>query len=89
VNEREMMLATLAARKVEEAGGAVTFEQFDGLMAPEGYFAPASWASGWGLPRAQRKANTDKLCAFAACKAGLLRQTDTGYEVTAATKGGE
>lgn len=69
----------LAAKVVAAHGGRVTFAEYDELMTREKYFTPLEWATGWG-DWALWKANNDKLCAFAAVKMRLLRQTKTGYE---------
>lgn len=78
LSEHERQLGRLAAEVVRDAGGSVTFDQYDGLMAKQRYFAPLNWIDGWGDSVVHRK-NNDKLCAFAACQMGLLMQTDGGY----------
>ena len=74
----ENACAKIAFDVVERAGGSITFEEYDSAMAMETYFTPINWIAGWGLSRADKKANDDKQCAFAACRLGLLRQTNTG-----------
>jgi hypothetical protein len=69
----------VAVGVVRDAGGAISFDDYDSAMAQYGYFVPINWIAGWGLPPAQRKANTDKLAAFKACERGLLMQTSSGY----------
>lgn len=73
--------AEIAARVVMDAGGAITFADFDDAMEPQIYFAPLHWVAGWGLPVRHRKRNLDKMCAFAACELGLIEQTADGYRV--------
>ena len=75
----EQSLGEMAAATVEAAGGSVAFDEYDRLMAPKRYFTPISWIDGWGLPPSFKKANADKLCAFAAVQMGLLEQTAEGY----------
>jgi hypothetical protein len=70
--------AEKAVKVVEDAGGVVTFDEYDRLMWPIRYISPVEWIAGWGNPTLH-KANNDKLCAFAAVKLGLLKQTETGY----------
>lgn len=77
----EESCAKVALGVVERAGGSITFADYDAAMAKEFYFPPMHWLSGWGLSRSAKRSNDDKMCAFAACKAGVLRQTDVGYEV--------
>ncbi len=73
---REMELAALAARIVfEEGGGFLNFGEYDEAMERVLYFTPIHW----GPPI---KANSDKMCAFAAVAAGLLVQTEFGYRRT-------
>lgn len=81
MTDNEIDIATIAARAVERAGGYVTFDQYDELMVTEKYLIPTHWIAGWDLPRHYRKANTDKLAAFAAVELGLMRQTETGYSI--------
>lgn len=76
---QEQSCARLAASVISEAGGSVTFDEYDNLMLPRHYFRPFNWVAGWGLSRADQKANSDKMCVFAACKMGLVIRTNTGY----------
>jgi hypothetical protein len=79
---QEEMLGLLAATVIAKAGGVVTFDEYDNLMARERYFAPIMWCQGWGQPQLL-KSNQDKLCVFAACRMGIVRQIDDcRYEVT-------
>jgi hypothetical protein len=79
---RERELAETAADVVRAGGGFLGFEAYDRAMLPKLYYPPFNWIAGWGLAYPERKANTDKLCAFAAVTAGLLQQTDDGYRLT-------
>lgn len=69
---------------VRDNGGFLTFKDFDRLMLPEEYIIAGGFLIGAELPYIVRKANNDKLCAFKACRDGLLEQTRTGYRVKAA-----
>lgn len=80
LSEQEKKLGELAAKVVAEAGGKVTFAQYDELMYPKQYITPLSWIEGWGN-RVLWKRNNDKLCVFAACEMDLLTQTADGYEL--------
>lgn len=75
----EQSCARLAASVISEAGGSVSFDEYDDLMRYRRYFRPFNWVAGWGLSYADQKANSDKMCVFAACKMGLVVQTDAGY----------
>ena len=75
----EQSCARLAASIISEAGGSVTFDEYDILMRRRLYFRPINWVAGWGLPYADQKANSDKICVFMACHMGLVIPTDTGY----------
>ena len=72
--------AKIARRVVATFGGKISFADYDKAMKRENYFVPLSWCAGWG-DRVLFKENNDKLCAFAACKIGLLEQTSTGYKI--------
>jgi hypothetical protein len=73
--------AQIAYKKVKEAGGYITFDEFDKAMENEKYFIPFNWIAGWGLPPKEKKANNDKMCAFEAVGMGLIEQTENGYKV--------
>ena len=79
LTEIEKSCGHLAADTIAEAGGSVSFDAYDRLMRTKEYFRPFHWAAGWGLARSQQKGNADKMCAFTACKMGLIVQTDGGY----------
>lgn len=79
MTSEEMCIET-AVYVVHAAGGRITFEQYDADMKGKKYWTPFYWIAGWGGPIGIRKANNDKMCAFAACRVGRLVQTDTGYE---------
>jgi hypothetical protein len=68
----------LAASVVAQAGGYLSFDDYDSAMKDRLYFYPITWIAGWG-DRARWKANNDKLCASAAVAMGLLVQTEDGY----------
>lgn len=68
-----------AFEAVKAAGGKVSFDEYDAIMSPVRYFVPVHW--GWAGTHG-RKSCADKLCAFAACKMGLLKQVNNTYETT-------
>lgn len=72
--------AKIAERIVREAGGKMTFRQYDVAMSKERYFAPIYWIEGWD-DVVLHKQNNDKMCAFVACNMGLIKQTRTGYKI--------
>ena len=78
--------AMQAVRVVRDAGGSITFDAYDAAMGPIPIWTPINWTCGWGLYGKDRKANLDKMCVFVACRMGLLRQTETGYEVVEANQ---
>jgi len=80
LSDVEKCLGTLACEKILSRGGVVTFAEYDALMYEVKYFFPISWIAGWGDPVLWKR-NNDKLCAFAAVRMGLIRQTPTGYKV--------
>lgn len=71
--------AYIAADLVAAHGGFLSFDKYDELM----YRKPiiSFWITGWGLGLSSHKRNIDKLCAFAACELGILKQTKKGYRV--------
>ena len=77
----ELRLGYLAADLIANAGGYLSFEEYDKLMFPVIYFPPISWIQGWGLPKPLWKSNMDKLCVFAAVKYGLVEPTPYGYRI--------
>lgn len=80
LTKAEKTLGRMAAEVVTQAGGTISFTQYDKLMYPKLYFAPIHWINGWGNS-VLHKQNNDKLCAFAAVELKLLEQTSTGYKV--------
>ena len=79
LSQIELSNGRLAHKVVVANNGKVTFAEYDSLMRSIKYFTPITWIAGWGNSVVW-KANNDKLCAFAACKMGLLIQTKEGYE---------
>lgn len=77
---REKLCGHAAALVVQASGGSVTFDEYDELMKSQYYLAPMNWCQGWG-DRTLLRSNQDKLCAFKAVQMGLIRQTETGYEL--------
>ena len=84
MSEQEQRLARQAADVIAAWGGFVSFNDYDALMSRVFYFAPLHWVCSLARPRSVGKANTDKLCAFAAVKMGLITQTNGGYLLGAA-----
>jgi hypothetical protein len=84
---KEQTLGRLAHSVVQSGGGSLSFTEYDAEMAKEIYFAPFHWCAGLGLGKKAWRANNDKLCAFAACRMGLLKKTATGYEVVKKRRG--
>jgi hypothetical protein len=80
ISNAEESCAKVAVEVVASAGGYVTFEQYDALIASKSFWAPFSWCAGWGSRRLLRS-NQEKLCAAAAVKLGLLTHEDAGYRV--------
>lgn len=80
LSELERENGRIAWKVVDDAGGFLTFREYDAAMEPKKYFTPINWINGCG-DRYIWKSNNDKLCAFAAVKMGLLKQTDTGYSL--------
>ncbi len=76
---KESKCAKIAASVVKEYGGEITFDAYDAAMYFIRYYTPFHWIAGWGLTRGEKKSNDDKMCAFAAVRLGLLKQTKTGY----------
>lgn len=81
LSEKEISLGVRAADIIRCAGGMISFDKFDALMSKEVYYAPLNWCQGIGLGRRVWKANTDKLCIFAACKLGLVEPIENGYRI--------
>lgn len=78
---KDRELALLVTRQVKIAGGFISFADFDTVMFDISYLTPFHWIAGWGLSRASRKRNRDKMCAFAACKYGFIEQVHNGYQL--------
>ena len=79
---QEQHCAKAAVEVIKKNGGTIAFDEYDKAMYQVIYFSPISWASiGFDLGYKTKKMNKDKLCVFAACKAGMVRQTETGYEL--------
>ena len=78
----ELANAQVARRVVAAHGGSITFDNYDRAMVPQRYFIPLAWCQGWG-DRRLWKANCDKLCAFAALRAGLIVLLFDGYALGA------
>ena len=81
VNYCEEMCIATAVEEVTKGGGYLSFVDYDLAMDKRVIFPPFHWIDGWDLPVTEKKKNDEKMCAFAAIKRGLLRQTKTGYEL--------
>ena len=79
LNNQEKQCANTAFKLVEEAGGFVTFDEYDRLAKDKFFNAPIEWCQGWGSAVLLRS-NQEKLSAFAAVKLGLLTQENGGYK---------
>jgi len=71
----------LALKMVKNAGGYLSYEAYDRIMGSAVYFKPLHWIAGWG-DSALSKSNSNKMCAFVACKNGWLVQEKEGYRIT-------
>lgn len=74
--------AESAARIIRDAGGSVTYDEYDRLARRRGnvFFAPLSWVAGWENPWLHRE-NVAKLAVFEAVILGLVEAVPGGYRV--------
>lgn len=74
--DTERDAAMVAVKVIEAAGGKMGYSEYGAVMKPIKYWKPMEW----GLD-ALNKDNSDRLAVVTACKLGLVKQTDEGYEI--------
>ena len=79
MSKSEIHCAEISVEVTKANGGQITFGEYDVAMMQRSCFAPINWIAGWGTGRL--KQNQNKMCAFAAVKLGLLKQTEIGYSL--------
>ena len=73
--------AEKAVQIIRDAGGEVSWYEYDCLASKVNFFAPLSWCEGWGYPTLLRR-NIEKLAVFEAVSRGLVEAVDGGYRVS-------